>query len=223
MARALRCKGMDTTRLQTWNEEAVAGRPAPLDLPAVVGPAAWARLPAAVQRRFAQAHHDVTYHGHLALHCSRVGRFFALASRLLGGPLTGLRGVVPAVVHVYSDRIGGVVWERRLHSNGRETLVRSTKLAGGARRVVERTDGGLSMELDVFEAGGALVFRSRRYFLALGAWRLPLPMAVMPGVCRVEHHDLGGGRFRFLLSMVHPWWGTTFVQDGVFHDPEVNA
>jgi hypothetical protein len=193
-----------------------------LDLPALVGAGAWARLPPAVQRRFAHATHDTTYRGELVLHCSRIGHLFAWVGRLFGGPLAAGNCAAPAVVRVRSDGLGGVVWERHLLLAGHDRLVRSTKSADGTRGIVERTDGGLSMALKVFEDAGALVFESRRYFLSLGPWRLPIPMALAPGVCRVEHHDLGGGRFRFVLSMVHPWWGTTFVQDGEFHDPEVN-
>jgi hypothetical protein len=198
-------------------------RPAPLDIAALVGPVAWQRLPAAVRRRFARGHADTHYSGALDLHCSPVGRLFAFFAAVLGGPLTAVRAAsVPADVRVYSDARGGIVWERRLHVGGRagERVVRSTKEAGPNGTLVERTDGGLAMELNVFEEGGVLVFRSRRYFLALGALRLPIPMLLTPGVCRVAHIDEGEGRFRFTLSMVHPWWGTTFHQTGLFADPK---
>jgi len=39
-------------------------------------------------------------------------------------------------------------------------------------------------------------------------------------VCRVEHRDEGAGRFRFTMAMVHPWWGLTIHQTGVFNDPK---
>lgn len=211
---------MDTLLAPTRRDEA----PAPaLDIAALLGPAAWSRLPEAVRRRFARDHADAVYEGTLALRCSAVGRCFAIASRLLGGPLTAERApAVPALVHVRGDGRGGMVWERHLRVAGgaRERIVRSTKLADGASGLVERTDGGLAMELSVFEDKGALVFESRRYFLALGRWRLPVPMLLTPGVCRVEHHDEGGGHFRFTLSMVHPLWGETFHQTGVFTDPK---
>lgn len=190
----------------------------PLDLAALTGAEAWARLPGAVQRRFAAAHHDTTYRGSLDLHCSAVGRFFALFSVVLGGPLTTLRvDGVPAEVRVHGNGRGGVVWERRLHAADLR-IVRSTKEPGPSGGLVERTDGGLAMDLEVFEDGGALVFRSRRYFLALGRVHVPIPAWLTPGTCRVEHRDLGAGRFRFTLSMVHPWWGRTFEQTGVFAD-----
>ncbi|OUM03562.1 DUF4166 domain-containing protein [Variovorax sp. JS1663] len=191
-----------------------------LDLQTLVGAEGWRRLPVAVQRRFAHAHRDVVYAGELTLHCSPIGRVFAWASALLGGPLTAARGDAPARVRVHGDGRGGVVWERHLALAGHDKVVRSTKLADARGRLVERTDGGLSMALDVFEDGGALVFESRCYFFALGGSRLPIPHLLTPGTCRVEHHDLGAGRFRFVLSMAHPWWGTTFRQSGVFHDPE---
>lgn len=195
----------------------------PLDIAAIIGPAAWNRLPQAVRRRFARAHHDMTFTGELDLACSPLGRCFALFTRIFGGPLTGLRrAAVPAEVRVHGDGHGGVVWERRLHvhDGAPARIVRSTKLKGPGATVIERTDGGLSMELDVFEEAGALVFQSRRYFLAWGAVRLPIPTLLTPGVCRVEHHDRGVGQFLFTLSMVHPWWGTTFHQSGLFADPK---
>lgn len=194
-----------------------------LDLPALVGPEGWRRLPDAVQSRFAAAHADTAYRGALDLHCSAIGRCFAALSAVLGGPLTTLRASgVSAEVRVYGNGRGGVVWERRLHAATQAgvRIVRSTKEPGRHGGLVERTDGGLAMELDVFEEDGALVFRSRRYFLALGRVRLPVPTWLTPGTCRVEHRDLGAGQFRFTLSMVHPWWGRTFHQTGVFADPK---
>jgi len=208
-------------RLPSQNSAAPSAEP--LDIAALLGTTAWSRLPAAVQRRFARAHHDTTYAGTLALACSPLGRCFSFLTRTLGGPLPGVQSEgVPAQVRVYSNGRGGVVWERHLHLPGRAAAhtVRSTKQAGAGTTLIERTQGGLAMELDVFEEGGALVFRSRRYFLALGGWRLPIPTVLTPGVCRVEHRDEGQGQFRFTLSMVHPWWGRTFHQTGMFADPK---
>lgn len=203
-------------------------RPAPrqptaapaLDLPALVGASSWQRLPAAVQRRFAHTERERIYEGTLALHCSPIGRLFAWAGALLGGPLTAACGDAPARVRVYGDGRGGVVWERHLALADRDKCVRSTKLADARGRLVERTDGGLSMALDVFEQDGVLVFQSRGYFFALASLRIPIPALLTPGTCRVEHHALGADRFRFVLTMAHPWWGLTFRQSGVFHDPE---
>lgn len=193
-----------------------------LDLPALVGAAGWARLPLAVQRRFAAAHADVTYEGRMDLRCSRIGHVYAALARVLGGPLTHLNiCAVPTTVRVSGNGHGGVVWERCFHTGaaGKECRVRSTKEIGADGALLERTDGGLSMSLDVFEADSALVFRSRRFWLVWGRLRLPVPALLSPGTCCVAHADLGAGLFRFTLSMVHPLWGETFHQTGVFADP----
>ncbi len=188
-----------------------------LNLPALVGPSGWSRLPAAVQGRFAPGHTDILYRGHMDLHCSGMGRCFALLARVLGSPLTPARAVgVPTTVKV-SARGNGVVWERRFDQD--LGTVRSTKEVGADGGLQERTDGGLAMSLQVFEESGALVFESRRYFLAWGRLRIPVPALLSPGVCRVEHHDLGAGQFRFTLSMRHPVLGETFSQTGIFSDP----
>ncbi|HSI60543.1 MAG TPA: DUF4166 domain-containing protein [Ideonella sp.] len=204
---------------------APAGRTAapPLDLAGLVGPDGWARLPAAVRRRFAAGHADTVYEGHLDLACSALGRCFARLAGILGGPLTPVRARdVPTCVRVHGDGQGGVVWERRFAgaAGAAARVVRSTKLRGPGATVIERTDGGLAMLLDVYEEQGALVFRSRCFFWSLGRWRLPIPGWLTPGVCRVEHRDAGNGRFRFTLEMVHPLWGRSFHQTGLFTDPE---
>ena len=200
---------------------------AALDLPALVGAAAWSRLPLAVQQRFSVGHDDVTYTGQMDLRCSVIGHVYAAFARVLGGPLTHLNTTaVPTTVRVCDNGCGGVVWERAFHvkQRGHARIVRSTKEIGADSSLLERTDGGLSMSLDVFEESGALVFRSRRFWLVLnmgrlGNIRLPVPALLTPGTCRVEHTDLGDGLFRFTLRMVHSLWGETFYQSGVFADP----
>ena len=200
----------------------------PLDLAALVGPEGWARLPAAVRRRFGVGHSDVTYTGRMALRCSPVGRVYALLSRLFGSPLTGANAdVVAAVVRVHGDGRGGMVWARSFHTRGSDMpgaaraphVVRSTKRVGVDGGLFEQTAGGLGMALDVFEEDGSLVFRSRHFELAIGRRRVPVPALLSPGTCRVTHTDLGGGLFEFSLDMRHPLWGHTFHQSGVFIDP----
>jgi len=200
--------------------------PAPrgLDLSTLVGAAGWARLPAAVRRRFGVDHGTANYVGRMELRCSPVGRVFAALSRLFGSPLCGATSAaVPTSVRVFHDGCGGMVWERLFHTAGTRAphRVRSTKQLDAGGGLVERTDGGLAMALRVFEDGGALVFESRRFALVLGRLRVPVPALLTPGTCRVTHTDLGDGLFRFDLDMVHPLWGRTFHQSGVFADPVV--
>ena len=197
-----------------------------LDLATLVGAAGWARLPAAVRCRFGVDHGAATYVGRMELRCTPMGRVFAVLSRLLGSPLSAVTSTaVPTTVRVFDDGCGGMVWERRFHTAGERVphVVRSTKQLGADGGLLERTDGGLSMALGVFEERGALVFESRRFTLILGRLRLPVPALLTPGTCRVTHTDLGDGLFRFDLDMIHPMWGHTFHQSGVFADPVVEA
>jgi len=195
--------------------------PDALDLAALVGAAGWSRLPAAVRRRFGREHGAATYVGRMALRCSPAGRLFAALARAFSSPLSGATNdAVPASVRVFDDGRGGMVWERSFHTPGsaQPHVVRSIKRQG-AGGLQERTDGGLGMHLRAFEEDGALVFESRAFFLALGRLRLRVPALLSPGTCRVVHTDLGAGLFRFDLDMVHPLWGHTFHQSGVFADP----
>ena len=190
------------------------------DMEAHVGPAGWARLAPAIRWRFgaAQASRPRTYHGALHLWRSPAGLVFALLGRVLGRPLPCRAGPgVPAVVHVRPDS-GGMRWDRLLHTGARPERVSSVK-ENGPDGLQERTSAGLIMELDVFERGGTLVFRSRRYLMQAGPWRIPVPALLTPGTCEVTHEDAGPGRFRFTLTATHPVWGTTFRQDGIFVDP----
>lgn len=199
----------------TWSHRSPA--PPPLDLAALLGAEAWQRLPSAVRRRFAAGHPDTRYRGRMSLRCSPLGRLLAGLAWPLKSPLVPHNlDDVAAEVQVRDDGRGGVVWTRRL---GAQTVcsVKSAHPDGG---VLERTRGGLAMALDVFEDDGALVFQSRHYAWCWGPFSLRLPDALSPGTCRVEHRDLGQGRFRFTLSMTHPRWGETFHQSGVFADPE---
>lgn len=195
---------------------------APLDLAALLGPAAWQQLSPAIRQRFASHQHPVCYAGQMALKTSAMGQLFAWLGQLLGSPLAGARdGLVDTQVQVSGDGRGGVLWARQLGAVGGAggQTVRSTKRLGPGGQLEECTDGGLSMALSLCVEQGALVFYSHRYFWQLGRWRLPVPRLLSPGVCRVEHRDEGPGRFRFTLDMVHPLWGHTFHQTGVFADP----
>lgn len=209
---------MPSTALTSYAPAADAARH--LDLADYVGAAGWARLPAAVRRRFGAGHPDVDYTGRMDLCCSRIGRIYAGLSRAFGSPLTSLQARdLVATVRVRGNGLGGVVWERVFGNATGAATVRSTKEPGAQGQLTERTDGGLAMALDVFEEDGSLVFQSRRFFLALGPLRIPVPHWLSPGQCRVTHTDLGGGDFRFTLSMRHPLWGETFHQSGAFTDP----
>ncbi|MBI1405251.1 MAG: DUF4166 domain-containing protein [Caulobacter sp.] len=199
-----------------------AHRPRPIDFETLLGRAAWTRLPAAVQARFAVHRTAATtlYRGRMEVRASLAGRLIAWLCRLIGTPLAPWTGdQVPVEVAVYLER-GALVWDRTYRFAGRApVLVSSRKMVDADGGLLEVVRGGLGMALTVTEEAGVLHFRSRFYFLTLGPVRLPIPGLMTPGAAHVVHQDLGGGRFRFSLAFEHPWLGETMFQEGVFADP----
>ena len=198
-------------------------RDATPDFQALLGEAAWAELPAAVRARFDAASHAAPrdFPGAMDVRMNWLCWLFAHAARLAGSPLAPWPGeAVPVNVRVRREPVGGVRWERVYAYPGRAPLsIVSLKLAARDGSLLEVTRGGVGMRLMLTAEDGALVFRSRGYFVRLGAWLAPLPQLLTPGRCTVVHRDLGGGRFRFSLAFSHPFAGETLVNVGDFQDP----
>lgn len=196
--------------------------PAGPDFETLVGPFGWRRLHPEVRRRFSDDHAAaVTYPGRLEVERNWAGLLFALGAKLLGGPLPVARAAgAAAIVCVRSNGQGGVVWERwlELRKDRAPLRIASTKQTDDSGRLLECVEGGLGMVLRVFEQGRGLVFESQSYFMTLFGRRVPLPHWLTPGVCRVEHHHVTEGQFRFGLTVTHPVFGRTFAQTGIFHD-----
>src|SRR5258708_3571468 len=97
-----------------------------IDFARLVGPRGWARLPAAIRRRFGHASPDaVRYIGTMhEVACSAAGFFLAQLCRLFGTPLAPWRGVdVPVAIALRPDPgSGGMVWERHYHYPGRRPI-----------------------------------------------------------------------------------------------------
>lgn len=200
------------------------GQAAPVDYRRLLGLAAWQRLPDAVRARFCHERaRDVTYAGCMQqVSLNGAGRLLAAVCRVVGEPLVAGEGLgVPAHVRVFTDSRGGTVWERAYHFPGRPTrTVRSAKRLASDGLLLECLGFGLHMKLKVCEVHGELHFLSTGYFWRALGLCLPLPRRWFPGETRVVHQDLGGGRFRFLLSIRHPLFGEMVYQDGVFHEQE---
>ncbi len=191
------------------------------DFRALLGDAAWQRLPAAVRERFAFRSHVTTtvYEGAMRVAASRFARSLAYVWRLIGTPVTPFVGLdVPVSVHVTDLPDGsGTVWERRYHFADRATsVVRSIKQLDDDGTLIESLSAGLCMRLQVREISGAIHFISDGYFFRLGPLRVNIPNCFPPGLTCVVHEDRGNGRFRFVMRTSHPWFGEMFVQDGEF-------
>jgi hypothetical protein len=186
-------------------------------LRAVLGAAAWQRLPEAVRERFADRAADVTYAGGFEIvRASLLGRLFAWLGCLFGTPVAPRVGSdVEARVHV-RHHARGVDWIREYRwQDGSRSVVRSTKTVDAEGRLIERLPARLCMPLDTREDAGGLHFVSRGYYFDLGV-RLPLPDFFTPGVTHVEHVDLGHGWFRFTMAVTHPLFGEVYFQTGRF-------
>jgi len=192
---------------------------------ALLSEAGWARLPPAVRRRFSKrlaAGAAAVYTGEVVeAWMSRAGWLLAQALRLIGGPLPIGREVgVPAVVSVIEDAIGGgQVWTRvygRRH--GFPQVVHSRKLFRGPTGLEEHVRCGIGMTLTVAAEERALVFRSGRYFIGLGRWRMTLPAWATPGALTVRHIEETEARFTFSLEVRHPRLGLLLRQVASFQE-----
>jgi hypothetical protein len=188
-------------------------------LQSVLGASAWARLPEAVRRRFAEPAVAVDYVGNFDIvRASWLGRLIALACLLLGTPVVPRTGLhVPAIVHV-SPTLSGVAWNREYRwPNTHPCLVRSTKAIDSHGTLVERLPARLCMPLHVFEQRGVLHFVSRGYYFDFGrGFKVPLPRLLSPGTTHVKHIDEADGWFRFTMTVTHPLFGEMFYQTGRF-------
>jgi hypothetical protein len=186
------------------------------DLERLVGAEAWARLPRAVRERFGAAAREAEYVGEGEFRANALGRFFAWIGSFVGRPLPLSTGPARILILV-APSAEGEMWRRLYSFPGRAELVRSIKRAG-AGPWLEEGAGPLAMRLAVSEERGALVFDCIDFRLRFCGLDIALPLALTPGRIRVEHHDLGGGRFAFTLEARHPWFGRTFSQRCVMRD-----
>ncbi len=194
----------------------------------LVGSEAWARLPPAVQVRFAKRMrpgYSVSYEGEI-VHCRMppAGWLLAQLCRCIGAPLPLCRDTgVAAVATVTEDGTGGgQVWSRMYaRRHGFPQVIHSAKRFTGPTGLEEYLGGGFGVALIVHASDAGIAFFSDHYFLRLGAWRLRLPGWMSPGTLRIDHLDAGGGRFAFILSLRHAVLGELIYQVGQFRDRPV--
>ena len=191
----------------------------------LLGEAAWLALHPAVRRRFSKRRGDgegALYRGKVvATELSRGGRLVALVARLIGAPLPLVNGATgPAVVAVSEDRaLGGQSWVRMYARAGKAPqVIHSAKLFRGPTGLEERVGFGIGMCLSVSEETGALAFRSTRYFIDVGRFRLWVPTVLAPGKLTVVHREEGDAIFSFRLTLEHAVLGRLIDQLALFRD-----
>lgn len=192
---------------------------------ALLGPAKWARLPAAVRARFSkrlEAGAAVTYAGTIVYaRRTLLGKLLSRLCIAIGAPLplddeTG----VPAVVTVTEDTAGrGQFWTRMYgRPRGFPQVIHSSKCFAGPTGLEEYLGRGFGIALTVSADEQALHFHSDHYFLRLPGMRLKLPRWLGPGELTISHVDFGAGWFAFVLVLHHPLFGELISQTGMFRE-----
>jgi hypothetical protein len=192
---------------------------------ALMADADWGQLPLPIRRRFSKRLADgetAVYVGEiLETHLSRAGWLLAQLLRLIGAPLPTARDSrVPSVVTVTEEiATGGQIWTR-LYARRRSfpQVIHSSKRFAGPTGLEEYVGYGVGMALAVEVQDGALVFRSKGYFLEILAHRFFLPAWASPGALSVTHAEIGEGRFLFTLEIIHPRFGQLIRQSAAFRE-----
>ncbi len=185
----------------------------------------WMRLPAPVRARFERElrpGESVAFIGEVAnTRMTAVGWLWAQVARLAGSPLplARLARAAAAVVVTQDDASATQAWTRIYHGHGAlPQVIRSTKRFAGPTGLEECVGAGVGMALVVSVERRALVFRSAEYFWRCGRLRFHISDCMTPGRIAVTHREERGGRFSFLLEVVHPWFGETIRQVAFFRD-----
>jgi hypothetical protein len=192
---------------------------------ALMSEAEWASLPPAIRRRFSKrlaGGQTIVYAGEiLESWMSRLGWWLAQAARLIGGPLPLTRDAhVPSVVTVTEDiATGGQIWTRLYaRRKGFPQVIHSSKRFAGPTGLEEYVGRGIGMTLIAYARDGALVFRSKSYFLQLFGRRWLLPAWLTPGTLYVTHAEVPDGKFSFTLQIFHPRFGLLIRQMAMFRE-----
>lgn len=189
--------------------------------------AQWNALSPATQKRFAtDPDSPVAYDGIMTeVWCSRFGRFMAVAARMFGSPLVARKGTdVPIDVLVYKKPGNTAICKKRRYHfpDGHHVTVETRMGMTRGGEFIEYAGMGLGMVMSVGARDGKLYFTGKRYVLDLGFIAIPVPAFATPGIATVEHQDHGDDAFRVRIEMRHPWFGTTFLQDGIFRQRQEN-
>ena len=199
---------------------------------ALMTEADWASLPASIRRRFSKclAGGKTVIYGCEILDSwmSRAGWWLAQAARLIGAPLPVTHRHpyapnapnihVPSIVTV-TEGMGGQIWTRLYaRRKGFPQVIHSSKRFAGPTGLEEYVGCGVGMTLTVYAREGALIFRSKNYYVQLFGWRLLLPAWLTPGTLYVTHAELPDGKFSFTLQIFHPRLGLLIRQMAIFRE-----
>ena len=114
---------------------------------------------------------------------------------------------------------GGQIWTRLYaRRKGFPQVIHSSKRFAGPTGLEEYVGRGVGMTLTVDAREGALIFRSKDYFVELFGRRVNLPRWLTPGAIFVTHAELPDGTFSFTLQVIHPRFGLMIRQMAMFQE-----
>lgn len=188
--------------------------------------AEWSRLHPDIQHRFGKnplPGKPLHYTGQLSeLSCSRFGRLLGyLTMPLIKGALLPFNDAnFPVDIQVYSKENCASIFKQRIYRlNGRKPVRFTSFMRESSKgEVLEYVGMGLGMKLVLAVRDGNLHFESDGYFWDLFGVRIPLPAVLTPGKTFLCHRNNNATQFDIRIEIVHPLFGTSFTQAGVFHE-----
>ncbi len=188
-----------------------------------LGSAAWCNLSPEIQKRFETDPDTVVeYNGVMSeVYCSYIGRMIAFICKFFGSPLVPYNGKnIPIHVMVYK-KDKDIFKKRTYYFPGKSPFTVKTRMhVDASGKFIEYANLSLGMVMTLHASEGNLYFRGHRYVLSIGSLHIPIPTWTTPGIVNVKHADYEPKQFRVRIEMRHPWFGITFMQDGVFKQKE---
>lgn len=191
----------------------------------ILGPK-WTELHPDIQLRFGRnplPGKPLHYVGHLTeLSCSRFGRVLGyLTMPLIKGALMPYTDAnFPVDIQVSSKENSAAIYKQRIYKlHGRKPVQFTSFMRESSKgEVLEYVGMGLGMKLLLDVRDGNLHFQSDGYFWEVFGVRIPIPPLMTPGKTILCHRNNSPTQFDIHIAIVHPLFGTSFIQAGVFHD-----
>jgi hypothetical protein len=187
----------------------------------LLSPVDWAQLPLVVQQRFsrhlAPGETKLFTGAVVKTELSPLGRIMALVLRPLNIIPAHHGSTGPSTV-VVTEGAAGQTYDRVYGRQHGTAQVISTTKCFRASGLAEELGHGLAMRLSISVEERALVFRSLSYQWTAFGRTVTLPRWLSPGRARIEHADIDGRRFRFTLTLEHPWLGRLVEQVAEYVD-----
>ncbi|SHG47588.1 DUF4166 domain-containing protein [Massilia sp. CF038] len=191
----------------------------------ILGPE-WSKLHLDIQHRFAKnpsPGKPLMYTGMLdELSCSRFGQLLGYVTRpMIKGALMPYNDAdFPVDIEVYSKPDDPAIYKQRIYRlHGRKPVMFTSFMRESSRgEVLEYVGMGLGMKLLLSVRGGDLYFESDGYFWEVFGVRIPLPIWFTPGKTYLCHRNNHASQFDIRIEIVHPLFGKSFTQTGVFHE-----